>query len=186
MTLFSIQNLKTLIALTLKLPTIEVEQVQKKGLNPKQQVKSVSNTYGKIVTYWKKKKDAISNEEYCNYLKMKGSSKIKSYFSKIKDNNKSQVQWDFKFPGTKPTITEEINPANIENSITKPEVEPKNQSLDTNLSEEGSIQTQEPLGLDQVNNKLNFVEFEIDRSTGSIGSDNSQKKRLLICHPNVD
>ncbi|MBW0522898.1 hypothetical protein O181_062613 [Austropuccinia psidii MF-1] len=44
--------------------TIEVEPVQKKGLKPKQLVKSVSNKYGKNGTYWKKKTDAISTEEY--------------------------------------------------------------------------------------------------------------------------
>ncbi|MBW0577184.1 hypothetical protein O181_116899 [Austropuccinia psidii MF-1] len=158
--------------------TIEVEPVQKKGLKPKQLVKSVSNKYGKNGTYWKKKKDAISNEEYCNDSKMKGSSKIKRYFSKIiskiKNNHKSEVQWDFQCPGAQPTILEEINPTKIENSITELEVEPTNQKLETNLSEEGSIQSQEPLGLDQEIKKLNFMELEIESSTGSIGSDNSQ------------
>ncbi|MBW0526277.1 hypothetical protein O181_065992 [Austropuccinia psidii MF-1] len=122
--------------------TIEVEPVQKKGLKPKQLVKSVSNKYGK------------------------------------------NVQWDFQCPGTQPTILEEINPTKIENSITELEVEPTNQKLETNLSEEGSIQSQEPLGLDQEIKKLNFMELEMESSTGSIGSDNPQKNPFSNLSPN--
>ncbi|MBW0474257.1 hypothetical protein O181_013972 [Austropuccinia psidii MF-1] len=119
---------------------------------------------------------------------MKGSSKIKRYFSKIiskiRNNHKSQVQWDFQCPGTQPTILEEIHPTEIENSITEPEVEPTNQKLETNLSEEGSIQSQEPLGLDQAIKKLNFMELEIESSTVSIGSDNSQNNSFANFSPN--
>ncbi|MBW0521944.1 hypothetical protein O181_061659 [Austropuccinia psidii MF-1] len=119
---------------------------------------------------------------------MKCSSKIKRYFSKIiskiKNNHKSQVQWDFQFPGAQTTITEEINPAKIENSITELEVEPTNQKLETNLSEEGSIQSQEPLGLDQAIKKLNFMELEMEISIGSAGSDNSQNNPLAHLSPN--
>ncbi|MBW0572210.1 hypothetical protein O181_111925 [Austropuccinia psidii MF-1] len=168
--------------------TIKVEPVQKKGLKPKQLVRSVSNKYGKNGTYWKKKKDAISNEEYCNDSKMKGSSKIKRYFSKIiskiKNNHKSQVQWDFQCPGTQPIITEEINPTKFENSITEPDVEPKNQKLETNLSEKESIQTQEPLDLDLVIKKLNFMELEINTNTATTDSENSQNNPFANLSPN--
>ncbi|MBW0523145.1 hypothetical protein O181_062860 [Austropuccinia psidii MF-1] len=141
--------------------TIKVELVQKKCLKPKQLVKSVSNKYGKNGTYWKKKTDAVSNEEYSNDSKVKGSLKIKRYFSKIiskiKNNHKSEVHWDFQCPGAQPTITEEINPTKIQNTITTPEVELKESNLETNLSEEESIQTQEPLDPDQVIKKLNLI-----------------------------
>ncbi|MBW0513430.1 hypothetical protein O181_053145 [Austropuccinia psidii MF-1] len=109
--------------------TIKVEPVQNKGLKPRQLVKSVSNRYGKNGTYWKNKKDAGSNQEYSNDSKVKGSSKIKRYFSKtiskIKNNHNSEVHWDFHFPGAQPTIAEKINPTKIQNIITTPEVEPK-------------------------------------------------------------
>ncbi|MBW0585683.1 hypothetical protein O181_125398 [Austropuccinia psidii MF-1] len=78
----------------------------------------------------------------------------------------------------------EINPTKIENRITEPEVEPKNQKLETNLSEEGSIQSQEPLGLDQEIEKLNFMELELERSTGSIGSESSQNNPFANLSPN--
>ncbi|MBW0525735.1 hypothetical protein O181_065450 [Austropuccinia psidii MF-1] len=81
-------------------------------------------------------------------------------------------------------IREEFNPTKIENIITEPEVEPTNQKLETNLSEEGSIQSQEPLGLDQEIKKLNFMELEIESSTGSIGSDNSQNNSFANLSPN--
>ncbi|MBW0496331.1 hypothetical protein O181_036046 [Austropuccinia psidii MF-1] len=42
--------------------TIQVEPVQQKGLKSIQLVKCVSNKYGKNGTYWKKKKDAVSND----------------------------------------------------------------------------------------------------------------------------
>ncbi|MBW0544665.1 hypothetical protein O181_084380 [Austropuccinia psidii MF-1] len=116
--------------------TIKVEPVKKKGLNPRQLVKSVSNKYGKNCTYWKKKNNEVSNEEYPNDSKVKGSFKIKRYPSKVickvKSHHNSQVQWDCQCPGAQPTITEEINPTKIENGITKPEVEPKNQNLEKN------------------------------------------------------
>ncbi|MBW0546274.1 hypothetical protein O181_085989 [Austropuccinia psidii MF-1] len=79
----------------IKASTIKVEPVQRKSSKPKQLVKSVSNKYGQNGTYWKKKKDSVSNEEYSNYSKVKGSSKIKRYFpkiiSKIENNHKSQA-----------------------------------------------------------------------------------------------
>ncbi|MBW0509409.1 hypothetical protein O181_049124 [Austropuccinia psidii MF-1] len=112
--------------------TIAVEPVQKQGLNQKRLVKSASNKYGNNGTYWKKKKNANTNEEYSNYSKVKGSSKIKKYFSKIiskKKKKTSQVHWDFQCPGAQPTIAEEINPTKIQNSITQPGVEPTNQNL---------------------------------------------------------
>ncbi|MBW0522900.1 hypothetical protein O181_062615 [Austropuccinia psidii MF-1] len=119
---------------------------------------------------------------------MKGSFKLKRCFSKIiskiKNNHKSQVQWDFQFPGAQPTITEEFNPTQIENSITEPEVEPINQKLETNSSEEGSIQSQEPLGLYQAIKKSNFMELDLEIRTGSIGSDNSQKNSFANLSPN--
>ncbi|MBW0568457.1 hypothetical protein O181_108172, partial [Austropuccinia psidii MF-1] len=151
--------------------TIKVEPIQKKGLKLKQIVKSVSNKYGKNGTYWKKEKDAVSNEEYSNESKVKGSSKIKRYFSKIickiKNNHKSQVSWDFQCPGAQPTITEEINPTKSQNIITTPEVEPKESNLETNLSEEELYQTKEPLDLDQVIKNLNFMELEMNTNTAT-------------------
>ncbi|MBW0556657.1 hypothetical protein O181_096372 [Austropuccinia psidii MF-1] len=96
--------------------TNQVEPLKKKGFKPKQLVKSVSNKYGKNGTYWKKKKDRISNEEYCNGSKIKGSSRIKRYLSKLISK--------------------------IKNSITELEVEPTTQKLETDLLEEGSIQSQ--------------------------------------------
>ncbi|MBW0567427.1 hypothetical protein O181_107142, partial [Austropuccinia psidii MF-1] len=167
--------------------TIEVEPVQKQALKPKQLFKSALYKYGKNGTYWKKKMDTISNEEYCNDSKMKGSSKIKRYFSiilsKIKNNHKYQAQRDFQCPGAQPTITEEFNPTKIENSITEPEVEPTKQKLETNLSE-GSIQSQEPLDLDQEIKKLDFMKLEIESRTGFIGSDNSQNNSFANFSPN--
>ncbi|MBW0498223.1 hypothetical protein O181_037938 [Austropuccinia psidii MF-1] len=168
--------------------TIKVEPVQKKGLKPRQLAKSVSNKYGNHGTYWKKRKDAVSNEEYSNDSKVKGDSKIKRYFSKIiskiKNNHKSQDQWDFQCPGYQPTITEEINKTKIENSINQPVVEPKTQNLETNLSEEESSHTQEPLDLDQVIEKLIFMELEINTNTASTGSDNSQNNPFDNLSPN--
>ncbi|MBW0487775.1 hypothetical protein O181_027490 [Austropuccinia psidii MF-1] len=167
--------------------TIKAEQVQKKGLKPRQLVRSVSNQYGKNGTYWKKKKDEVSNEEYFNDSKVKGSSKIKRYFSKIiskiKHNHKSQVHWDFQCPGAQPTITEEINPTKIQNIITTPEVEPKESNLETNLSEEESIQTLDPLDLDQLIKKLNFIKLEMNTNTASTGSENSQNNLFANFSP---
>ncbi|MBW0562346.1 hypothetical protein O181_102061 [Austropuccinia psidii MF-1] len=119
---------------------------------------------------------------------MKGSSKIKRYFSKIiskiKNNHKSQVQWDFQCPGSQPTITDEINTTKIENSITELEVEPTNQKLETNLSEKESIQTQEPLDLDQVIKKLNFMELEMNTNTATTDSENSRNNTFANLSPN--
>ncbi|MBW0499675.1 hypothetical protein O181_039390 [Austropuccinia psidii MF-1] len=117
--------------------TIKVEPVQKKGLYPKQLFISVSNKYHKNNTYLEKKKDSISNEEYFNDPKWRGSFKIKLYLSKtiskIKNHYKYQVQWAVQFPGAQQTITEEINSTKMQNRITKPEVELTNQNLETNL-----------------------------------------------------
>ncbi|MBW0553695.1 hypothetical protein O181_093410 [Austropuccinia psidii MF-1] len=165
--------------------TIKVEPVQKKGLKPKQLVKSVSNKYGKNGTYWKKKKDVVSNDS-----KVKGSSKIKRYFLKknfkIKNDHKSEVHWDFQCPGAQPTITEEITPMKIQNTITTPELELKESTLETNLSEEESIQTQEPLDLDQVIKKLNLIELEMNTNTATTDSENSQNNPFANLSPNFE
>ncbi|MBW0556028.1 hypothetical protein O181_095743 [Austropuccinia psidii MF-1] len=140
--------------------TIEVEPVQKKGLKPKQLVRIVSNKYGKNDTHWKKKQDAKSNEEYCNDSK------------------------DFQYHETQPTIQEEINPTKIQNITTTPELEPKSSNLETKLSEEQSIQTQEPLDLDQVSKKINFLELEMRTNTASTDSYDSQKNPFSHLSPN--
>ncbi|MBW0466396.1 hypothetical protein O181_006111 [Austropuccinia psidii MF-1] len=141
--------------------TIKGEPVKKKGLKRKQLATSVLCKYGKKGTYWKKKKDAISNEKHSDDKEWKGPSKIKRYFSriisKIKNHQKSQTQWHC--------------------------MEPKNKNSETNLSEEESIQTQEPLDLDQVIKKLNFMELEMNRNTESTGSKISHNNTFASFSP---
>ncbi|MBW0562799.1 hypothetical protein O181_102514, partial [Austropuccinia psidii MF-1] len=91
---------------------------------------------------------------------------------------------DFRFPGAQPTITEEINPTKIQNTISTPEVELKESNLETNSSEKESIQTQEPLGLDQVIKKVNFIELEMNTNTESTSSENSQNNPFANFSPN--
>ncbi|MBW0574708.1 hypothetical protein O181_114423 [Austropuccinia psidii MF-1] len=58
------------------------------------------------------------------------------------------------------------------------------QKLETNLSEEGSIQSQDPFGLDQAIDKSNLMELEMESITGAIGSDNSQNNPFANFSPN--
>ncbi|MBW0485225.1 hypothetical protein O181_024940 [Austropuccinia psidii MF-1] len=98
--------------------------------------------------------------------------------------NDNHFQWDFQYPATQPTIKEEINPTKIQNIITTPELEPKSSNLETKLSEEQSIKTQEPLDLDQVIEKINFMELEMKTTTASTANDDSQKNPFSHLSPN--